>query len=432
MSDQTATTQETIVHGVYSYKLNSLDESGNPKYVVVYLENDISDVRITGYEKIVNLDNIPSIDYDNDNLLKFLEVTDAETRKALEGKLATSETTKTATPNKILYLDSAGKLQATVKNAESLGGISFDKYALLSDLQSSTWDLNDIFIKGFNPLTNLDAIPAPNYNSDTLMQFLKILEATIRKLDRDKLEKSETVKTATPNKLLYLNSDGKLPATALKADADGSGQNISKTYIKGLSVSGTIITYTKGDGTTGTIKTQDNDTTYTKGTYNYLGLVKPSKSYTGAATLTTAAATATAAPKLAAITTKSDRYYAVEMDTNGVPFVNVPWEDTNTDTKFTNTLSTNTKAYVTGTTNATTNTGIQVFDTGVYLSANAGELVATKFTGALNGTAAKATADSSGNNIISTYAKKTDVPSVWDSNGHLVSPAGWTIWITNE
>lgn len=432
MSDQTATTQETIVHGVYSYKLNSLDESGNPKYVVVYLENDISDVRITGYEKIVNLDNIPSIDYDNDNLLKFLEVTDAETRKALEGKLATSETTKTATPNKILYLDSAGKLQATVKNAESLGGISFDKYALLSDLQSSTWDLNDIFIKGFNPLTNLDAIPAPNYNSDTLMQFLKILEATIRKLDRDKLEKSETVKTATPNKLLYLNSDGKLPATALKADADGSGQNISKTYIKGLSVSGTTITYTKGDGTTGTIKTQDNNTTYTKGTYNYLGLIKPSKSYTGAATLTTAAATATAAPKLAAITTKSDRYYAVEMDTNGVPFVNVPWEDTNTDTKVTNTLSTNTKAYVTGTTNATTNTGIQVFDTGVYLSANAGELVATKFTGALNGTAAKATADSSGNNIISTYAKKTDVPSVWDSNGHLVSPAGWTIWITNE
>ncbi len=107
-------------------------------------------------------------------------------------------------------------------------------------------------------------------------------------------------------------------------------------------------------------------------------------------------------------------------------------QDTNTDTKVTNTLATTTKAYVTGTTNASTNTGTQVFDTGVYLSASAGELVATKFTGALNGTAAKATADASGNNIISTYAKKTDVPSVWDSEGHLVSPAGWTIWITNE
>ena len=543
MSDQTAT-QETIVHGVYSYKLNSLDESGNPKYVVVYLENDISDVRITGFEKIANLDNIPTIDYDNDNLLKFLEVTDAETRKALEGKLATSETTKTATPNKILYLDSAGKLQATVKNAESLGGISFDKYALLTDLQSSTWTLDEVLIKGFTPLTNLDSIPAPNYNSDTLMQFLKILEATIRKLDRDKLEKSETTTTASPNKILYLNSAGKLPATALKADADGSGQNISKTYIKALSVSGTTITYIRGDGTTGTITTQDNNTTYTKGTYNYLGLIKPSKSYTGAATLTTAAATATTAPKLAAISTNSDRYYAVEMDTNGVPFVNVPWkdtntdtnvtntlnttvkayvtgttaastntgtqvfdtgvyisansgelvatkftgplngnantatsattatkatqdsagqqinktyiktlsvsgttitytkgdgttgtlttQDTNTDTKVTNTLATTTKAYVTGTTTATTNTGTQVFDTGVYLGTTAGELVATKFTGALNGTAAKATADGSGNTISSTYAKKTDVPSVWDSNGHLVSPAGWTIWITNE
>ena len=36
----------------------------------------------------------------------------------------------------------------------------------------------------------------------------------------------------------------------------------AKNAIKGLSVSGTTITYTKGDGTTGTITTQDNNTTY--------------------------------------------------------------------------------------------------------------------------------------------------------------------------
>lgn len=45
-----------------------------------------------------------------------------------------------------------------------------------------------------------------------------------------------------------------------------------------------------------------------------------------------------------------------------------------TDTKVTNTLATTTKAYLTGTTSATTNTGTQVFDTGVYLDTIAGRL----------------------------------------------------------
>ena len=67
------------------------------------------------------------------------------------------------------------------------------------------------------------------------------------------------------------------------------------------------------------------NTTYAKGVYNTLGLIKPSKSYTTAATLTTAAASATTAPTIAAISTTTGRYYAVEQDVNGVPFVNVPW-----------------------------------------------------------------------------------------------------------
>lgn len=51
-------------------------------------------------------------------------------------------------------------------------------------------------------------------------------------------------------------------ATATQATKDSSGQQIDATYIKGLSVSGKTITYTKGDGTTGTITTQDTNTTY--------------------------------------------------------------------------------------------------------------------------------------------------------------------------
>ena len=62
-----------------------------------------------------------------------------------------------------------------------------------------------------------------------------------------------TSKTITINNVANATS-------ASKATSDSVGQQINTTYIKGLSVSGKVITYTKGDGTTGTITTQDNNT----------------------------------------------------------------------------------------------------------------------------------------------------------------------------
>lgn len=50
---------------------------------------------------------------------------------------------------------------------------------------------------------------------------------------------------------------------ATKSTQDSRGQQIDSTYIKGLSVSGRVITYTRGNGSTGTITTQDTNTTYT-------------------------------------------------------------------------------------------------------------------------------------------------------------------------
>ena len=55
--------------------------------------------------------------------------------------------------------------------------------------------------------------------------------------------------------------DNGINGTASNAIKDNRDQQIDSTYIKGLSVSGKTITYTRGDGTTGTITTQD--TTYT-------------------------------------------------------------------------------------------------------------------------------------------------------------------------
>ena len=63
-------------------------------------------------------------------------------------------------------------------------------------------------------------------------------------------------------------------------------------------------------------------------------------------------------------------------DANGVP----AWRD-DANTKVTNTLNTTTKAYITGTTSSTTNTGTQIFDTGVYLDTTAGMLSAGSFKG---------------------------------------------------
>ena len=57
-----------------------------------------------------------------------------------------------------------------------------------------------------------------------------------------------------------------------KALKDASGSDI-RNYIQGLRISGRTITYTKGDGTTGTITTQDTNTTYNLATTTQSGLM---------------------------------------------------------------------------------------------------------------------------------------------------------------
>lgn len=94
-------------------------------------------------------------------------------------------------------------------------------------------------------------------------------------------------------------------------------------------------------------------------------------------------------------------------------------QDTNTDTKVTATKANTTKAYITGTTSASTNTGTLVFDTGVYLDTTSGTLTATSFNGKATSAASadratsatKATQDASGNVITSTYETKSDASS---------------------
>ena len=174
---------------------------------------------------------------------------------------------------------------------------------------------------------------------------------------------------------VYLDTTaGTLVATkfsgALSGNADSSTKATNDSlnnpitgYVKSLSINGRTITITKGDGTTSTITTQDNDHTY--------------NDFTGASSTAGGKNGLVPAPAVG----QQDRFLKAD-GTWAVP--------TDTNDKVTNTLNTAAKAYITGTTSATTNTGTQVFDTGVYLDTTAGTLVATKFKGALEGNASTA------------------------------------------
>lgn len=82
--------------------------------------------------------------------------------------------------------------------------------------------------------------------------------ATFRTLTKSDVGLGSVDNTADSAKSVkYATSAG----SATKATNDTKDQAIT-SYIRGLSVSGRTITFTKGDGTTGTITTQDTNTTY--------------------------------------------------------------------------------------------------------------------------------------------------------------------------
>lgn len=75
-------------------------------------------------------------------------------------------------------------------------------------------------------------------------------------------DSAKSVKYATSAGSASTATKASTAGSATKATQDSAGQQINTTYIKNLSVSGRTVTYTRGDGTTGTITTQDTNTTY--------------------------------------------------------------------------------------------------------------------------------------------------------------------------
>ena len=97
---------------------------------------------------------------------------------------------------------------------------------------------------------------------------------------------------------------------------------------------------------------------------------------------------------------------------------------TDTNTMVTNTLAATSKAYITGTTSATTATTTHIFDTGVYLGTEAGQLVAAKFTGALDGNAKTATRAATADKFTATRSIKIGNTAKNDSGNNGLT---WTL-----
>jgi hypothetical protein len=102
----------------------------------------------------------------------------------------------------------------------------------------------------------------------------------------------------------------------------------STTTVIGTQSTEYVLTTTSGGTPTWrrlpTTAFSDNNTTYSVATNSYAGLVKPWYNHTAASTGPTAGSNSTAVT-VNPITTTTGRYYALEMDSNGRGFVNVPW-----------------------------------------------------------------------------------------------------------
>jgi len=320
-------------------------------------------------------------------------MTQAAIKSQLDGKLSTSGTAAAATK------DSGGNTINTtyIKNASVSGKtVTFTK-GDNSTFTISTQDSNTTYATGTTAATGLTKLyAATGTNTD----------GTIRQKELSTL----------------INSKLDSTATAAAANKDNKDQVIDSTYIKSAEVSGKVVTFTKGDGSTFTITTQDtdNNTTYATGTSTSAGLTKL---YTGTGsntdgTMTQSAIKSALDGKLnssatAAAATKATKDSAnqqitttyiknAEVSGKVVTFTKGDGSTFSIETQDTD----NNTTYATGT---STSSGLTKLYTGTGSNTD-GTMTQSAITNAIaNGAVASATKDSGGNTINSTYIKNASV-----------------------
>lgn len=241
--------------------------------------------------------------------------------------------------------------------------------------------------------------------------------------------------------------------TVGKATADASGNNINSTYVKSVTYSGHTVTVTKGDGTTSTFDTADNNTTYPVATTTANGLMtstdktKLNGIATGAevnqnafSNITVGSTTIAADSKTDTLTLVAGSNITLTPDaandkitistTASVSDADLAKANAGSATKLqtARTIQTNLASTASASFDGTANITPGV--SGILPVANGG----TGSSSLASITVGKATSDASGNIITDTYAKKTDItvkgikvtgatsPLVPDSSGVVTIP----------
>ncbi len=195
-------------------------------------------------------------------------------------------------------------------------------------------------------------------------------------------------------------------SNSAKATSDSEGNNINTTYLKNATVSGKVITFTKGNGSTFSITTQDNNTdtkvtqTATTASANYPLLLAPSG--------TTATATTT---------TYFDSGVTLNPNTNTIE-ANISGLAAKA-TSATSATYSSTATYSSNSAKATSATSATYSSTATYAtsagsaskasSATSATYASTATKAGTANSASTATVDSAGNNINTTYLKNATV-----------------------
>lgn len=193
---------------------------------------------------------------------------------------------------------------------DSSGNNIASTYAKKTELFSGSYtDLSNkpvLFSGDYNDLQNA---PIINENEDKTLYIVDSNNNIVAYIDDKGLHAFKLHENGTPVEDKYAKQS-----------------EVPTDYIKSLSISGKILTYTLGDGSTRTLTTQD--TTYSYLGSNHFGLAKSFQWYSSAVsyggTINSSPVSATV-PTVNNLSSTKDRYYGVESDINGRLFVNVPW-----------------------------------------------------------------------------------------------------------
>lgn len=196
----------------------------------------------------------------------------------------------------------------------------FDTGSVTSNGITVNYDENDLYV---TPDTQLQAdweqtvTTADDYikNKPTTLAGYSITDAKIA------------------NGVITLGSNTITPLTAHQTYTQFTGK---PTGNQTPAFGGTFTIQQISQSTTGQVSGTDRTVTIpaTIATNTAVGLVKPWYTHTAASTGPTTGTNATAIT-VNTITTTSGKYYAVEADSNGRLFVNVPWSDSNSDVNVT-------------------------------------------------------------------------------------------------